>query len=413
MDKEEFQKRRSELQCKTDDLFSEIESHSKEEMRTINVLHKAPQILNRLEQTFEDRTSLSKTDCVLLFLATALQLVRIYLLPKFEEKYKQEDRIPHNDDTIKKMEHEEINKYKKDHQHWTSIKGKKNYRSWQEIAFTVKVPYDATRHSGEGFNNRNMHGGQHRVKSLGHDPVLGWIFGTCNIITDTITIAPECKLGEKKIRIPYVESYDVDMGSNFCWKNRTSTFSVFNNSIESVKEDKHRLAAAVFAQGLHLASDKYTNLGLPIPFLSLIDQDEAYEIYKKGYDYLDYNYDIQILSRTMKSAERAMLINAIISRLHFLFYNPQEEPNMKLYAVRTRKILSYSNLLATTSDVIQTAFRVYNGDKNALENFDIGGFLVTLYRLISDVTFIQKIKEEFIFKEWDKIMESNNNIYNI
>ncbi|MBR5943719.1 MAG: hypothetical protein IKZ94_02090, partial [Lachnospiraceae bacterium] len=80
---------------------------------------------------------------------------------------------------------------------------------------------------------------------------------------------------------------------------------------------------------------------------------------------------------------------------------------------RTRKIILYSNMIATSSDIIQTACRAYVGDENALKNFDIGGFLVTLYRLITDTMFIMKVKEEFLFKEWDRIIESKDNILNL
>ena len=346
-------------------------------------------------------------------LATALQLVRIYMLPKFQEKYLDENRLEHNDDLIKDMEREEIDEYKKKHKDWKSKKSEKGYRSWQEIAFTIKVPYDATRHSGTGFHDRNMHGGKHRVKTLGHDPILGWIFGVANIISDTITICPEYNLGEKKIRIPYVESYSVDMGSNFCWKERTSTWEVFKNSFESIGEDKHRLYAALFSQGLHLTSDQDTKLGLPIPFLSLIDSDKAYEIYKEGYDYLDYLYDTQIIRRTLKSASQAIVINMIIGALHKFFYNPNKDHNQELYSVRTRKIILYSNTIATTSDVVQTAVRAYLGEENAVKDFDLGGFLITIYRLITDTKYISKIKEEFIFNEWDRIIDSKNNIFDI
>lgn len=114
------------------------------------------------------------------------------------------------------------------------------------------------------------------------------------------------------------------MGSNFCWEEQITTWSVFSGSIESIKEDKHRLYAAIFAQGMHLASDQYTKMGLPIPFLSLLDQDKAYELYKEGYDYLDYLYDTQILRRTMKSASQAIFINMLIGAIHKFFYNPQK-----------------------------------------------------------------------------------------
>ena len=356
---------------------------------------------------------MSKTDVSILMLAIALQLVRIYILPKFQEKYLDEDRLDHNDGIIKDMEKEEIEAYKKKHKSWKSKKSEKGYRSWQEIAFTIKVPYDATRHSGEGFNERNMHGGQHRVKTLGHDPILGWVFGVANIISDTITICPEYKLGEKSLRIPFIESYGVDMDSNFCWKERTTNWSVFKNTFESIGEDKHRLYAALFSQGLHLASDKYTKLGLPVPFLSLIDSDKAYSIYKDGYDYLDYLSDTQLLRKTLKSASLSIMINMIIGAIHKFFYNPETDYDKELYNVRTRKIILYSNMIATTSDVVQTAVRAYAGDENAIKNFDLGGFLVTVYRLITDTKYIMKIKEEFIFNEWDKIIESKNNIFNI
>lgn len=413
MNKEEFLRRRSAIKTESDILWNDINDHAKEENRVISVLHNAESILSRLDKTFEQRTSLSKTDTSILMLATALQLVRIYVLPKFQEKYLDENRLDHDDDIIKDMEREEVDEYKRIHKDWVSKKSEKGYRSWQEIAFTIKVPYDATRHSGVGFHDRNMHGGKHRVKTLGHDPILGWIFGVANIISDTITICPEYELGEKKFRIPYVESYSVDMGSNFCWKEQTATWNVFKNSFESIGEDKHRLYAALFSQGLHLASDQYTKLGLPIPFLSLLNSDKAYDIYKDGYDYLDYLYDTQIIRRTLKSASQAIMINMIIGALHKFFYNPNNDFDKELYNVRTRKIILYSNMIATASDIMQTAVRAYVGDENAIKNFDLGGFLVTVYRLITDAKYVMKIKEEFIFNEWDKIIETKDNIFNI
>lgn len=413
MEKNELKIRRAAIKAKSEDFWKDVDVHRNEEKRVINVLHNAKSILEKLDMTFEKRTSLSKTDVAILMQATALQLVRIYMLPKFQERYLDENRLDHNDDIIKDMEKEEIGEYKKNHKEWTSNKSEKGYRSWQEIAFTIKVPYDAIRTSGEGYNNRNMHGGQHRVKTLGHDPILGWIFGVANIISDTITICPEYQLGEKSMRIPYIESYRVDMGSNYCWKERITNWSVFKNAFESISEDRHRLYAALFAQGLHLTSDKYTKLGLPVPFLSLLDSDTAYEIYKDGYDYLDYLFDTQILKRTLKSAAQSVMINMLIGAIHKFFYNPHKDFDKELYNVRTRKIILYSNMIATTSDVIQTACREYAGDGNALKNFDLGGFLVTLSRIFTDTKYIMKIKEEFIFNEWDRIIESNNNILNL
>lgn len=413
MTKEEMIRRLAEIKNEENQFWNKVDEHRAEEVRTINVLHNSKDILERLDNTFEQKTSLTNTDTKILMFATALQLVRIYLLPKFTEKFSDEDRLDHDDPIISRMEKEEMRRYKEEHNgKWESV-GSKKYRSWQEIAFSTKVPYDATKHSGSGFNDRIMHGGLHRVKTLGHDPILGWIFGVANIITDTITICPEYTEGEKFLRIPYIETYDVDMGSDFCWEQQTSTIKMFGNCFDSIGEDLHRLYAAIFAQGLHLASDKYTKMGLPVPFLSTLDSDKAYDIYKGGYDYLDYLNDTQILRRALKSASQAIFINWVIGCLHKLFYNPQKDESQELYNVRTRKIILLSNIIATSSDVLQTSVRAYQGDENAIKNFDLGGFLVTLYRLITDTDVIMKIKEEFIDKEWDKIMESKNNIFNI
>lgn len=113
MDKEEIRKRRAEIKAQTETLWQDIDEHRTEEKRVINVLHNAESIFERLDKTFEERTSLSKTDISILMLATALQLLRIYILPKFQEKYLDDNRLDHNDDTIKSMEREEVENYKK------------------------------------------------------------------------------------------------------------------------------------------------------------------------------------------------------------------------------------------------------------------------------------------------------------
>ena len=408
MTKEEFLSKKSALKEHETELWNDVNKHAHEEERVINVLENATAILDDLDKQFEDRTSLNKTDMTFLLFAVALQALRIYLLPKFQEKLQDDERLDHDDQSIKEMERKNIQEYKDQHENkWETKKSEKGYRTWQEIAFTIKVPYDATKHAGEGFNNRNMRGAKHRVKTLGHDPWLGWIFGVSNIITDSITICPEYKLGEKSVRLPYIESYMVDM-SSLTWKERIPTTQVFENVIESVKEDKHRLYAAVFAQSLHLTSDMYTKMGLQIPFLSLLDSDKAYEIYSSGYDYMDLKFDTQILRRTTKSAMLAMLINTIIGSIHALFYNPEKEPNRELYNVKTHKIILYSNVIATSSDIVQTVIRAAMDDADAVKNFDLGGFLVTLYRITHDVQFIQKIKEEFIINKWENILINNN-----
>ena len=90
--------------------------------------------------------------------------------------------------------------------------------------------------------------------------------------------------------------------------------------------------------------------------------------------------------------------NQLISCIHYLFYDGKTDSDRKLYEVRTRKILSYSNLIASGTNIAVTAIT------NDFSKLDIGGLAVTIYRLITDAKFIREVKEEFIFGSYKDIV---------
>jgi phage pi2 protein 07 len=97
--------------------------------------------------------------------------------------------------------------------------------------------------------------------------------------------------------------------------------------------------------------------------------------------------------------------------IHGLFNN-KENDNWSLYEVKTRKILSYSNIIASASNMIAVAIGSAIGlttnnpetVKKSLRCLDIGGYIVTLYRIITDYNFIKKIKQEFLEREFYNIV---------
>lgn len=74
----------------------------------------------------------------------------------------------------------------------------------------------------------------------------------------------------------------------------------------------------------------------------------------------------------------------------------------KLYEVRTRKILSYSNAVATSSNVAIVAIT------HDMTKLDVGGMAVTIYRLITDANFIRQVKEQFIFGSYRELIMGND-----
>ena len=93
-------------------------------------------------------------------------------------------------------------------------------------------------------------------------------------------------------------------------------------------------------------------------------------------------------------ASLSSLINSIIGMIHRLFLD-EEKGEEKFFEVRTRKIILYSNLIASTSNVIASVLL------DRYDLLDVGGMLVTITRLITDVRFICKVKDEFVQNKLD------------
>ena len=90
----------------------------------------------------------------------------------------------------------------------------------------------------------------------------------------------------------------------------------------------------------------------------------------------------------------SIAINTLISMVHRLFYDEAVD-DPKLYEVRTRKIILYSNTIASVSNVIAASIT-----KNP-KILDVGGLIVTITRLFTDIRFITRVKQEFVESQLD------------
>ena len=94
----------------------------------------------------------------------------------------------------------------------------------------------------------------------------------------------------------------------------------------------------------------------------------------------------------------------VIGFIHGLFYNKEKDGRRDHYEVRTRKILLYSNAISTSINLAYVGVNASAGNVGeALKKLDLGGLLVTLWRLFSDIRFITKVKQQFINEELDKV----------
>ena len=74
------------------------------------------------------------------------------------------------------------------------------FASKHQILNSRGVPYDATRYEAENIGL--FKGANHRFATLGHDPVLGLVFGTSNIMTNSITCVKDTNVFGIGARIP-------------------------------------------------------------------------------------------------------------------------------------------------------------------------------------------------------------------
>lgn len=341
--------------------------------------------VERINKEFSQKTGIvNKKDLSFLAVATALQTARWLIIQELfgdlGQTIDSDSRLDHNDSSIKDSVKESNKAFQKRFENHGHVKSKRHYKSWEQIIFS-SAPYDTA--VGSASFGENLEGGYHRYKTLGHDPILGWIFGTANFITDTCTLSN-------------FNSYRIARDLRPHFAEPTNIGTIFYEVFDSTMEDWLRLPAGIFAQFVHLKSDVFTKLGLPVPILETFSESIAGDLYKSQYDSLCLLRDIAIVGN---QAAWSILINMIISLVHGLFYNPEKDGDKQLYEVRTRKILCISNALASTSNI---AYVIGVEDWKKL---DFGGILVSLYRLFTDIRFICRIKKIFIENEMNKALE--------
>lgn len=303
-----------------------------------------------LMEEFENRTQLNSTDIAITIFCASLQCLRWGLL---------------SNDAFR------LTAQASDHAYETVVKGY-TPPTLQEVLLDHRVPYDAQKTTPR-FDaiypdaKLSLGGGSHRYKTMGHDPIAGFFFGTMNIATNTLSVADAWNLFPSY----HVRNYMIDA--------KTDIAHIAGWSFELLKNQPEILGAAFLKQVIHMGTDIFTKLSLPLPIVSSLSEDAARFLTRGRID----TYSVT------RGALLSILINQLIMMFHRLFFNPRKD-RKDLYEVKTRKVLLYSNVVASIINVGYASI-------TTIKNVDIGGILVTLWRIMRDPEKIQEIKEKFIY----------------
>ena len=321
-----------------------------------------PQYLEDLHDEFSDKAKLQKNEMLLLCLCAGLQVMRQYLLTKFPERM--DDQTSAKNTILHGDEHSD-----RKHRYYNP--------SLKEI-LTNPVPFDAN----VGANGALSGGGRlgHRVTAIGHDPLLGLIFGTANIATSTLTTRD-------------FDSYHIKTSANNrdCFQKRAQTYLVLKKTGEKIMfggiEGAMKVAVSFLKEIVHLRSDMNTFHGLPLPVISVIDGPLASELAQYGLDFSN-------LVTVTEQIAVARFINYLIAMLHYAYYDHEIEKD--IYRVKTKKIIMYSNWIASGSNLAVTL------KTGKYQYLDIGGIANTIYETVTSVKFMKKVEREYVLGTYDR-----------
>lgn len=369
MKSDDLKKRKANIISNIDNTLDSLTQVYNETNHACDIIGNTSEILNDLDKQFCSRTGLTKTDMKFLFTAIGLQIARQYLLTQFPERL--------DDQTAAK----EVQGNIKEH----SNRKHRYYNPTLNEITNNPVPFDANVNANGALKGGGKMG--HRVTAIGHDPLLGLIFGTANIATATLTTSS-------------FDSYHIYTNENKrdYFKNRARTDLVLSHTLDKMlnqgKDGREIVATALLKEIKHLRSDINSKNSLPLPIVSVIDPKIASEL-------ANYGLDMSNVFNVGTQASYTWLINSLIAMIHRLFCDADTEMDKKMYEVRTRKILSYSNLVASSSNLAAIAIT-----KNT-KYLDLGGLGITIYRLITDAKFIRQVKEEFIFGSYKSMIRGD------
>ena len=414
---DKYQKIKDEFEDGEKKFSSELEkfSNSVDEIhehagKTLNDLKNVNIIISDIDKQFAEKTGIVNVkDMAFLWGAVAIQCARWILIPTFDLDSLNPTTSDRKDSASegkkdKTASGKELDKYKEE-------RDKQKFPDKKNIIL-LPVPYDAMKGTedivipGVTEFGKQIYSMNHHSATLGHDPIIGQVIGTANIMTRSITFH-DLTLTTRKVEIPSGRTQVVVKEPVY------SIPKMIKDVIETSSEDTERIVTALLKENLHLQSDKYTKTGLPIPLLSAGMQQKL----------LDSKWNSKELENVIKGAVKgiaenfvvALIINTIVGTLHGFCYNEANDESRRLYSVRTRKVVATSNVIAESINLAAVAGGTIAGVvseneqliKKSISHLDIGGMIEAIHQIYKSKKLQEEVRREFLEQELFNHFTSN------
>lgn len=347
------------------------------------------QLPNRVEQLHDEfNSSVRLSDVDVKFMLVGIML-REFLILYFKDR--KTNRLDDQKSAAKFHAKEKSNRTQK-------------YFATKEEIISNPVPFDAIRRTTsvhEGFLLRKIKisGFDHRFTAIGHDPILGLIFGTANIMTNTITISTGCAgWYTYHVGTLLIDENLPEKGSMDKIYEQASTLEMFEKIISRIKSDKKEgftaLGTALVKEFIHLLSDVRTAKSLPIPIVSAVSPKFAQVIQLFGFDTLD------LVDNTLEYYLAKLVDFGVLTLRDFYYRNYEVSVNENVFQARLQLMEKYMNEFVIVSEA---AFAIKNviacEYANAVRGYSYGNVLEAMQKVLSDGNKIAQLRNQFVLDQ--------------
>lgn len=351
-----------------------------------NISKNVLNILNAIDSEFDVATKFDKYDWSVFAIAIMLQCLRQYLGPNLTEKI---DRVDH------KQADKDVKGNKKKNKR-EIITHRFYHPTLLEIQ-TKTVPFD-TNYGSHRFGEGQ--GGDHRCYTLGHDPILGYLFGTMNIMTATVTLSNFQSYHVSDKELSYQRQGNTVTSVRDYWSHRADLSKIIYYSksrlCDEGLEGKKAFVTAFIREFVHLRSDIGSKNSLPLPCLTVQDAGElANELCNSEINLIN-------LQAIGFQATLSIIINSLIYLIHRL--TRSSNCDLRAHITKTKFILLWSNFIATETNLL------YCGLTGNHKKMDVGGLMVTLWRIVKDFDSVEKLRTNYRREKFEEFLNNPNNI---
>ena len=241
---------------------------------------------------------------------------------------------------------------------------------------------------------------------LGYNPWLGWLFGVANIMTDTVTTQ---NMRSFMVRQPGGGALQPVVDE------RVSTvLHVFLPVVLRTEQNKTAMLAAVVREAEALKVSKAPAKDVSQMLRRVMEAEERHQSLIDKSEQVLHTFSSKlpdIFASIAKQTLATSFLNQLITAVHAVMYDPEEDGEIDWYVIRTNHILTLSNALSAMANSLPALIT------KDVQKLDFAGIITTLLSLFSSTRFWIEVKTSYLVstykKEIDVQMDRINQYFSV